>query len=657
MAHDIDIGIELDRDRTVLVARTPAGEQRLEFPTRIGVGDDGIVVGDEVDIATSQRVFEPRQMRLAPDGEDATGRRPLLLTLFLKRVVETLREGIELEDLGSTSIDSTRISVPGSASRSTFDAVREAASAAGLENLSIHRRPTPGTILPLQQTDSKSTVLSVAIGAGECDLALYRIENGETVVLGRLTVPELGARNWSRDIAETILERVGAEEDARVEYSESSLEGLARSIRRDARDTGTDLLKGGDLSICHDMSEGATLTAGEHTLSEDVVVEYVLDRSLRYAALEYLLDDLVEALEALFEETGVDTTEVDLLVGSGDGYTLDVVDETITGFIESDPDSIVVGTFDVGAEELAKGEFARSEVTETLAYTVGVHAATEEGIQRQSLGTVQLSIQDWHRFELEPTSTTQQRGRFTISLTPAESDVPDLEFTVRLYGIPPASDDNPVTIPLEVGVDTPVDISQDDVDIRVDDPALAERIDVDVGGDVAGAETPPLRFPGHESVTLEQESEASDHAARISPITEAVENVETSDIARAVHEIRSDLWEWGVAEERSLDPSEIEILLREFDQRLSRYDIEFFVPDLGSTARPRRHEIRKQEPAEADEGSIIEVLKPGMEIDGRRAEPAVVTIASDTVPSPSDADEVEGDSGSGSDGASVDESE
>jgi hypothetical protein len=227
------------------------------------------------------------------------------------------------------------------------------------------------------------------------------------------------------------------------------------------------------------------------------------------------------------------------------------------------------------------------------------------------------------------------RGRIDLEFLPPGSEVSDMTLSVLLTGIPPSVDAERSQIPLRLDINSTGLPGKEDISVTVDDSDLSESIQVTITDDPEANAPNYLLLPGQDqpdSPQLDDTDVEVEYTIKQTPLVDAVEHLEGADIATAVHEVRSDLWNWGVSDGRSLDPSDIEILLRELDQRLSRSGIEFYVPELGMEAQPGKHKIRKQEPADAEEGAIIEVLKPGMEIDGERAVPAIVSISNGKSP-------------------------
>jgi hypothetical protein len=343
----------------------------------------------------------------------------------------------------------------------------------------------------------------------------------------------------------------------------------------------------------------------------------------------------------LSKHTGVAPEEIDLVVGCGDGYSIQAIQQTIA-------DAVLDGVSMVGGDsfkqsvktagKLAQPEAANLKTTETISYHIGLKGIGNSGIQREIITPILSSPTEAQLFTLETVRQNQMRGRIDLEFLPPGSEASDKTLSVLLTGIPPSVDADRSKIPLRIKIDTTELPNKEDISIIVDDCDLSESIQATITDDPDANASDYLLLPGQDRPDQSQLDELDDinveveYATKQTPLVDALERLEKTDIATAVHELRSDLWSWGVSDGRSLDPTDIEILLRELDQRLSRSGVEFYVPELGMEAQPGKHKIRKQEPADAKEGSIIEVLKPGMEVNGDPAVPAIVSISNGESP-------------------------
>lgn len=639
MSYTLDIGVELDRDRTVFgVLMSNEIKKIYEIPSQIGIGENGIVIGTNAEDTGPHRIFERDEL-----GEDVStvtdqNGAEYPLALFLSRSIEQIKTTIEHQIEEPVEIGSGYFSIPGSASNDTVRAIRYSATEAGFSNVKIERRPTLATRRALRQQENVETVLSLVIGAGETDLALFRVDESEMITIGRSSHPELGSREWSTSLSEALLEQVGAEQDALVEYPEQDLEALAQSVRHTTRGKIEESTESDGLSITHTMGSGTKLVAGNHTLSDQVHIDRDIDVDLQYEALDDYLRELLDQIQSLSEHTAVAPDEIDLVVGSGDGYSLEVIQQTIADAVPDAVSMVEENSFKESvktAGKLAQPEAAGLQTTETISYRIGLRGIGGSGLQREVITPILPSPTEAQLFTLETVRPNQMRGRIDLEFLPPGSEVSNKILSVLLTGIPPSVDAERAEIPLRLEMNTTGLPNKEDISVTVDDSDLGESIQVTIADEPDANVTDYLLLPGQDQPDLSQLDDADvevEYAIKQTPLVDAVEHLEGADIATAVHEVRSDLWNWGVSDGRSLDPSDIEILLRELDQRLSRSGVEFYVPELGMEAQPGKHKIRKQEPADAEEGAIIEVLKPGMEIDGERAVPAIVSISNGESP-------------------------
>lgn len=639
MSYTLDIGVELDRDRTVFgVLMSNEIKKIYEIPSQVGIGEHGIVIGTNAEDTGPYRVFERDE--LCGDASTITENNgaEYPLALFLSRSIGQIKTTIERQINEPVEIGSGYFSIPGGASNDTVQAIRYSATEAGFSDVKIERRPTLATRRALQQQENVETVLSLVIGAGEADLALFSVDESEMITIGRSSHPELGSREWSTSLSEALLEQVGAEQNALVEYTEHDLETLAQSIRRTTRGTMEESTEPDGLSVSHTMGSGTKLVAGNHTLSNQIHIDRNINVDLQYDALDDYLRELLDQIQSLSEHTAVAPDEIDLVIGSGDGYSLEVIQQTMVDAVPDAVSMVEEKSFRKSAKtagKLAQREAAGLETTETISHRIGLKGIGESGLQREVITPILSSPTEARLFVLETVRPNQIRGRIDVEFLSAGSEVSDKTLSVFLTGIPPSVDAERAEIPLRLEINTTGLPNKEDISVTVDDSDLSESIQVTIV-DEPDANTPDyLLLPGQDQPDLSQLDDADievEYAIKQTPLIDAVEHLEGADIATAVHEVRSDLWKWGVSDGRSLDPSDIEILLRELDQRLSRSGIEFYVPELGVEAQPGKHKIRKQEPADAEEGAIIEVLKPGMKIDGERAVPAIVSISNGESP-------------------------
>jgi len=645
MSYKLDIGVELDRDRTVFGVVMPNGEKKIfTIPSQIGIDEKGIAIGTNTEDTGVCQVFEnnPTHSSGANPPEKAGAEYPLVL--FLSRSITQIKTAVDHQIDQTVEVGSGYFSIPGGTANDIVQAIRHGAAEAGFSDVEIERRPTLATRRASQQS-SAETVLSIVIGAGEADLALYRIDESDITTIARSSHPELGSREWSQSLSETILEQVGLKQDALVEYTKKSLEDLAHDIRLTTRENLKETDESDVRSISHKMGSGAKLVAGNHTLSDEIHIDRDLDLELQYEALESYLRALLNQIHSLSKHADIAPDEIDLVVGSGDGYSLTVIHQTIEDAVPDTTSVIKDDSFKQSvktAVELAQPEQVGLQATETLSHRIALRGVGNDGIQREIITPILSSTAEDQLFTLKTVNQKQMQGRFDIEFLPPGSDVCDKSLSVLLTGIPCSIDDTPVEIPIRLAVNTTELPNKEDISVSVNDFELSDSIHVTIADEAEATSPHYVVLPGHQNIDPPQYDEIDggiEYATEQTPLVDTVEQLDQADIANAIHEVRADLWNLGVSDGRSLDPSDIKILLRELDQRLSQCGVEFYVPELGTEAQPRRHKIRKQEPADAEEGAIIEVLKPGMRISGEQAVSAIVSISNGESPEEPDNEE------------------
>lgn len=639
--------VDIRPERTYFTRRGGESVSFEAVPSYLAVTDEGIVIGEEARAAGGQSVL-PIDPAPTEAGAAGTSVEPeaLPLVAFLRRALDWLDatgdgRGPDGEDTAGTgeaavtgeplSVTNTVLAVPGAYTYDDITALTRAAQAAGLSNVTVRRRPTPVALRELTVGTDRTAVV-VDIDTDWCNVGVYTATpEGTQNVDARTSRPGMGRREWLAAIARTVFDRVGRDHGATVEYDQRALATLSDTVDEALREAAEPLGEA-PVHVAVELEAGAELVLADRTLSENVEVDVDLDESLVYTALEEYTDALLELVETTLSAAAVGVDDVDDVVLDGVGTRFHVISDILEGYFGRTPRHPATESRgpDTSGALPALGPQPVGTVlgTETLDGFVDLGARGADALETKPLAEALRGRDRPLAGRVRTRSPTQSVGRFELVFRhPVSGKVVDRRrYTVAK--IPPQED---ATRALDIEVsadraylseDTELDVSVAVVDGDGPGPSVES-------GDTAGAPWLLHHDVAAGEVPADTEPGAGEPAyARLTdPVSEVVEDVGPETLAEAIHELRTALWDWGTQREQALEPGNVDIILNDLEKRLKPHGIQFFEPEVGTEPDPRRHWVRESRQSEKEEGAILEVLKPGLEVDGHVVAEAVVAIA------------------------------
>jgi molecular chaperone GrpE len=645
----MEFSIRLDYQNSVFVRWDKESPDYHETPTAIAATPEGVAVGRETEGYYTQSILDKRlfvdsdrtQSRIPPENHP--------IAAFLSSVIrnrwpsdwETIQNNKksdtqenEIQEINDDSEVSAVISVPGAFTYSARNLIEQAASAVGITSCTVVPRPDPVAVrLHKASTSSNNDIptlnkcLIIDINDTSVSLGIYDEEEDSKVrTIRRKDQMELGSQTWSRQVAEKVLTLAGENRDATVEYSTKTLQSVADSVRESLRaDTNI-----GPPTVEMQLTDGVALKAGDHTLSDSIKINTELTSGLIYSALQEYTADLTTSIESLVEDADLEFSDLSFVGINGEGAKIEAIYQSILDLTENDLPVVF------GRDYQNYGNLGTPpEPIETDVPTKG----TIDGIPRitvmseQGLSTIQLSSgkpENGEEFEvaLHSPAPDIQHGQLKIEVFDPylETVIEDRMFTISgLPGFGVAKPD-PINFNVAISRDVSTGFTFELNPKSAPGSVTIEQREINGGVWMLSEDTDPDSLPqdiqgtDHDSETIYARAVGSD------PLSTEITPEDTID---AIDKIRTNLWRWGVVEQNNLSPNNIEIILRDLDQMLSKQGIQFFVPETGTEAGRRHHFVRETRDSDEPEGTIIEVFEPGIEIDGKVSKKAIVAIAGD----------------------------
>lgn len=665
------LGIDVRPTRTYFTLRTEDAVLHEEVPTKISITDDGILVGE--DSGDGQSVL-PANWTASEEGPDPE---QLPLAVFFDRMVDRLAEMWDFKpqekqsegdvipaktsdgdkpneasskiqtktvtdtetdadtnsvtDSGSTiplPVDRTVVAVPGGFGHSEIAAVKQAVGAANLPVETVLRRPA-STALSNLSFDGEQTAVVIDIDAEWCNVGVVTTSpDGTLDVDARLGTPGMGRREWLGVIAEAVVKQAGRSHNAVVEYDQRAIETVIDAVDEELA-SGDNTSDASPFEITLELNEGVELVLADRTLSETVTVDVSVDEPFVNAALEPYINKLQDVLTTPLTAAGIDRGAVDDVIIVGSGTRLHTIEEFLDGYFETPvrrPESTDGNQSSLRTPALVPPPAEPHLETETTDGSIELGACGMEGLETRPFSDALVAHDTTLQTKLRTREPTQSVGRFELTFHhPMTNELLDRRrFTVT--GLPP-NKDGTQNLTIEITVDRPT-LTADtelDVTVTVDDEKIK----------VSSSDTENAKWLLHPDVDAEeapavgdQDGEDVTYARTAEPPSPIIDAAGKETVAKAVHELRTDLWDWGIKQERALESDNIEVVLNGLEKRLDHHGIVFFEPDIGTTLDPNRHYARESRESEEEEGAVVEVLKPGLEVEGRIVEKAIVAIAS-----------------------------
>ncbi|MFB6101461.1 MAG: nucleotide exchange factor GrpE, partial [Haloplanus sp.] len=682
-------GIDLGSATTVgavwdgVDTRLLESEEESAVPTRLAVSDAGFAIGTEASEAAENTVT-PR--RFVGEDEDIPAEN-LPLSVFLRELFESWQnreasteteraetdpesddgeakssaeptEGDEDDaesdaaasapevDTGesdpysSPSLGVTTVTVPGPSSAADMERVEAAAAAAGFEDVRAVRDPVAVAATELPDSTEAKTIGVVDIGVSWAAFALVTATaDGTLEVAARSSLTDHGRETVDDAMTRWVLNEVGKERAATFEFDED-----AQASVRDVVHTALDEVGRGDTdeaSIEFELSEGVDIADGDWFGDDTFAAALDIDVHDCYEALADELREFQSAVAELFEATEYSSDSVDELLVAGDGTRPVPVVHAIENAFERRSrlpthgdryTAAAAGTAILSAERAAGSSPIAAE---TYDKAVTIRALDESGLTDRALTSIRSGPTRPSQRRLTITDDTQLSGTFEIG------------YRHRITGERVRSDTF-VCSNLSTEAATPLTVS-----FRHDDARLDPDADLRTAVDVEHSEGADGDDPLHVSVSddgaapwLAHIDADTDAVAPIRPderregqfvdarsaAERAVDGIDDESVIESAHVIRNRLWERAIKGEAGMDRDELQLLLKEFDQKLTGYGAEIIDPDVGSPVDGNRHRVLETRPDERDQGTILEVDRPGLAIDDVVVDAATVAVADETQP-------------------------
>lgn len=632
------LGIDLGDEVVTFALQNDDGTTAAAtYPARIGVVDGAIKTGKRLPKSSSQSITPATGTGLETRNDDGTS----LLAVYLQHQLEKFhdkyleepREGDAVAEVGphketvetSQNYRDVTIVVPGSFTGADIDRIESAVRTTGLDNLRVFRRPTP-LISRASPPPENQTVVGISFTEGNGDLGLYSINEKSCVTaIARDSDPSLGRRQILEDISETLIERTARNLGRTVEYEEKVLEVVSKEIVETVL-SSPDPDQAGSIELT--LSEGVQVLAGEEVVGDRLDIHTELSEEIVHAALESFTDTLLKRLQGLFETSDYDPEKIDRVFISGETTGLQVLSDAIEGFLgvaPSQPGDPVETMANAAVDlrgKLEDGTFR--SVTDTVQNVVYLGAASEEGIEYQPIINPLGAVGRSYSSSLKTHAPEKQYGKFELQVRHPGSESVLERNIFEVTGLQPDPE-----APREIAVKV-VPTSED---LRGED-RMDVSIHTDGGGTpkVANKTDPDAPWLIHTDTPEEADIPGStDRVYRFARAAESgsEDDVDLEQVAEIIHRTRSLIWSHGIKDQEAFSPTEIEKVLSEFDSRLERLGIHFFEPTLGTELNPSRERAREVKESDEDEGTIIEVIRPGVLLNGEVIDEAQVVIAGD----------------------------
>ncbi|WP_096394960.1 nucleotide exchange factor GrpE [Halorubrum trapanicum] len=520
---------------------------------------------------------------------------------------ESAPSALETEGLNGELPPDAVVSVPGVYDAEDRATVSRALEAAGIDVGAVVRAPVAVAAAEFPAISEPQLLVVVDIGSHWFDAALVRVDPDEATyrVVSRVSEAGIGRDAMEESLAEWAIERTAREENRRVTYDENSIEHL-RAATGDALEAVTNDTDG---SIAADEVPGLTADDGR-TLGVDVDV----DMSDAYEAIEPVEKAVIARLRDLFDTADVGRSDVDRVLVAGPGVDPIPVSNAVSGFLDrplSEPRLGGRETAPVRGAALLANQLRKTGESpvrsDTLDRDVGVLVPTGEGTTFETVVPGSVPVGSSREVTLKTTRDDQTRGSVTVASRHRGSGEVTAEGSYEIAGIPPRqAGEGRVTLSVtarsdeEGGIEVTPSIQSDgDATPSLDSPT----------------ETGP-RLTRLEADPSEIETSAADDATlatRAETDGDPIEDLSPRSILGRIMSVRYNLWHTAQAD-ATLDPSDVENLLKEFTGGMRRLGVEPIAPEPGDEKDLGEHTVWDTHPSEQPDGTVLELRKPGYRI-------------------------------------------
>ncbi|RLM72981.1 nucleotide exchange factor GrpE [Halorubrum sp. Atlit-26R] len=532
----------------------------------------------------------------------------------------TAASALETELPGEGLPPNAVVSVPGVYDREDRDAVSRALEAAGIDVGAVVRAPVAVAAAEFPAISEPQLLVVVDVGSHWFDAALVRVDPDEATyrVVSRVGEAGVGRDAMDKALAEWAIERTAREENRRVTYDERSIEHL----REAADDALATVTNDADGSISAEEVPGLTSDDGR-TLGVDVNV----DMSDTYEAIEPVEKAVIGRLRDLFDATDVGRSDVDKVVVAGPGVDPVPIANALSGFLDrplSEPRLGGRETASVRGAAILANQFREAGQSpvrlDTLDRDVGVLVPTDEGETFETVVPGSVPVGTSREVTLKTTRDDQTRGSVTVASRHRGSGEVTAEGSYEIAGIPPRqAGEGRVTLSVTArseaagGVEVSPSLPADgDATLSLDPPT----------------ETAP-RLTCLEADPSDLDTSVADDATlatRAETDGDPIEDLSPRSILGRIMSVRYNLWHTAQAD-ATLDPSDVENLLKEFTAGMRRLGVEPIAPEPGDDKDLEEHTVWDTRRSEQPDDTVLEVRKPGFRIGDFVEQTADVTIS------------------------------
>lgn len=524
----------------------------------------------------------------------------------------------------SQRFNPTVLTVPGPYAASDVAAVERAASAAGFENVTAVRDPVAVAATELSAADSPRTVGVVDVGARWASFAVVTIADGTLSVEARTNLLDHGRDALDAALARWLLDQTGQEHDVTFELDEDAM----KDVTSEAHDALEAVSPEASVDATVDLTSGVDVVDGGMFVAEEPTVTVGISLEDCFQALEDDLRDVQQAIGDLL--TAADDPDLDAVVVAGDGMTATPLVHAVESAFDQRTRLPAQGDIHtaaaLGAALLAAAR-NRGEtplVSDTHDRELFVRAHGESGIEPRPLTGPSQAPGDTCTFSLVAATDDQPAGAF------------ELGYRHRITGEPVETaqyicSNIPQTGPQDlIEITVPVDSKLPAADALTVTPTTTE--DRSESLSIARTAESDVRWLAHShanrSALTDLETESAPSAVDVrSELQRSAAALDDAAVARAALRLKNRLWRRVTKQGTGISHDELEIFLREFDRTLSGHEVSFIDPEEGTLMDAERHNAAEAEVSEKPDGTILEVLELGIELDGVVLEPADVRAA------------------------------
>jgi len=521
------------------------------------------------------------------------------------------------------------ISVPGAYDSDDRTAVERSFEAAGIDVGAVVGAPVSIAAAELPSISEPQQVVVVDIGAHWFDAAIVNIDPDQRScgIVSQVSKPGIGRNAMDEALAEWVIERAAQDDNSRVTYGESSIQDL-KTVASEAL---KNLTNDGTASIVVEKIPGVTTEDGL-TLGVDTTI----DTADAHEALEEVEKTTIDGFRDLFETTDVGRGDIDKILVAGPGINPVPIANAVSGFFDQPLADPYLGGRDaaapMGAAVLAAhmAKWDKNPIQrDTLDHDIGLLIPTGDGTTFETVVPGSASVGSTEEVTLKTTQDDQTRGQITVATRHLGSGEIASEQSHEVTGIP-ARQAGEARISLSVTGGT---TEEGGINIS---PSMKSDSETTLSLDPPTETAPMLTLSGQDLLEYKiPEPDETSLATRAETTFDSLENLSPESVLSRIMSVRYKLWHTSEAN-ATFDPSDVENLLREFNSALRRLDVEPIEPDPGDEKDLTKHTVWQTRPAEAPDGTILEIRKPGYKIgDNIENEADVITSKGD----PESADE------------------